>query len=175
MSSVALHCLKLSFKVMHFMSFTVYYILYNYRITYAWLYNTWYTSVSVHSHATTAWKEGLKPQSTYICRVQSSVWRLPKYWPPTPFPSSECVLPTHQRQGGIHYTLAGRWGVNILEDAGHWIGLLQFNPSTPQTYVVMCAFGFIYILLKVVYVSLWIVTSRPLWSFFRQSYFAKDD
>ncbi len=36
-------------------------------------------------------KEG--PQSTYICREQSSVWCLPKYWPPTPSPPSECVLP----------------------------------------------------------------------------------
>ncbi len=25
------------------------------------------------------------------------------------------------------YPLAGRWGVNILEDARHWIGLLQYN------------------------------------------------
>ncbi len=34
---------------------------------------------------------------------------------------------------GRGYTLAGRWGgggVNILEDARHWIGLLQYNPST---------------------------------------------
>jgi hypothetical protein len=32
-------------------------------------------------------------QSPYVCRVQSSVWRLPKYWPPTPSRPSECVLP----------------------------------------------------------------------------------
>ncbi len=34
---------------------------------------------------------------------------------------------------GGGYTLAGRWGVggvNILEDARHWIGLLQYNLST---------------------------------------------
>ncbi len=42
-------------------------------------------------------------------RVQSSVWRLPNYWPPTPSPPSECVLPSHQRRWG-RYTLAGRWG-----------------------------------------------------------------
>ncbi len=51
--------------------------------------------------------------------------------PPTPSPPSECVLPPHLRRG---YTLAGRWGggggVNISEDARHWIGLLQYNPST---------------------------------------------
>jgi hypothetical protein len=35
-----------------------------------------------------------------ICRVQSSGWRLPKYWPPTPSPPSECVLPSIQRRGG---------------------------------------------------------------------------
>ncbi len=34
-----------------------------------------------------------------------------------------------------HPTLAGRWGggdwgVNISEDARHWIGFLQYNPST---------------------------------------------
>ncbi len=40
-----------------------------------------------------------RPQSTYICRVQSSVWRLLKYCPPTPSPPSECVLPPHQRRG----------------------------------------------------------------------------
>ncbi len=72
-------------------------------------------------------------QSTYICRVQSSVWRLPKYWPPTPSPPSVWVLPLHQRRG-VHTRRAVRgWGgggVNILEDARHWIGLLQYNPST---------------------------------------------
>ncbi len=48
---------------------------------------------------------------------------------PTPFPS-ECVLPLHQRRG-VHTRRAVRgWGVNILEDARHWIGLLQYNPST---------------------------------------------
>jgi hypothetical protein len=44
---------------------------------------------------------------TYICRVQSNVWRLQKYWPPTPSPPSECP-PT--RTKGEGYTLAGRWG-----------------------------------------------------------------
>ncbi len=49
--------------------------------------------------------------------------------PPSPSPPSECVLTPHQRRG---YTLAGRWrggGVNISEDARHWIGLLHYNPS----------------------------------------------
>ncbi len=38
----------------------------------------------------------VRPQSTYICRVQSSVWRLPKYW--------VCSPPGDQRRG------VGRWG-----------------------------------------------------------------
>ncbi len=71
------------------------------------------------------------PQSTYIhvYRVQSSVWRLPNYWPPTPSPPSECVFPPHQRRGGTHSPGGEGWGVNISEDARHWIGLLQYNPS----------------------------------------------
>ncbi len=35
----------------------------------------------------------------YIYRVQSSVWRLPNYWPPTPSPPNQSVL-----------TRTGRWG-----------------------------------------------------------------
>ncbi len=75
----------------------------------------------------------VKARSTYIYRVQSSVWRLPNYWPSTPSPPSECVLPPRQRRGV--YTLARGWGgggVNILQDARHWIGLLQYNPSTSK-------------------------------------------
>ncbi len=53
--------------------------------------------------------------------------------PPTPSPPSECVLPPAPRRWVGRYTLAGRWGgggVNISEDARHWIGLLHYNPST---------------------------------------------
>ncbi len=33
--------------------------------------------------------------------------------------------------GGVHTRRAVKgWGVNILEDAKYWIGLLQYNPST---------------------------------------------
>ncbi len=75
----------------------------------------------------------LESQSTYIYRVQSSVWRLPNYWPPTPSPPSECVLPCTKggERGVVHTRQAVRgWGVNSSEDARHWIGLLQYNPST---------------------------------------------
>ncbi len=46
-------------------------------------------------------------QSTYMYRVQSSVWCLPNYWFPIPSPPIECVLPPHQRRG---YKLARGWG-----------------------------------------------------------------
>ncbi len=43
------------------------------------------------------------------------------------------VFPPHQRRG-IHTRRAVRgWGVNISEDARHWIGLLQYNPCTYKT------------------------------------------
>jgi hypothetical protein len=38
-------------------------------------------------------------------------------------------------EGGVHTRRAVReWGVNILEDARHWIGLLQYNLSTVSGY-----------------------------------------
>ncbi len=73
---------------------------------------------------------GLPSQSTFICRVQSCVWRLPQYWPPSPL----WVLPPHQRRGDTHSPGGeGDGGVNILEDARHRIGLLQYNLSTSST------------------------------------------
>jgi hypothetical protein len=55
-------------------------------------------------------------QSTEQCLASSKILT------PTPSPPSECVLP---RTKGGGYTLAGvrGWGVHILEDARHWIGL----------------------------------------------------
>ncbi len=67
-------------------------------------------------------------QSTYICRVQSSVWPLSPP-PPTPF-STHRVCPP----GGTHSLGGEGVVVNILEDARHWIGLLQYNPSTDALY-----------------------------------------
>jgi hypothetical protein len=79
-----------------------------------------------------------EPQSTYIYKEQSSVRRLPNYWPPTHSPPSELLsFPPHQRRG-VHTCRRRRavrgWGVNILEDARDWIGLLQYNPSTHWTF-----------------------------------------
>ncbi len=50
----------------------------------------------------------LVPQSTYICRVQSCVWRLPQYWPPNPLSTQRVCPPPSPKAGGTH-TLAGRW------------------------------------------------------------------
>jgi len=54
-------------------------------------------------------------------RGQSYVWRLPKYWPPTPL-SARRVCPGRR----------GRWGVNILEDERHRIASYSYNLSTGQ-------------------------------------------
>jgi hypothetical protein len=57
--------------------------------------------------------------------------------PPPPQPAS--VSSPRTKDVGIHTRRAVRWcGVNISEDARHWIGLLQYNPSTlsPLTIVL---------------------------------------
>jgi hypothetical protein len=52
--------------------------------------------------------------------------------PPPLHPASVSSLRT--KGGGEHTRRAVRgWGVNSLEDARHWIGLLQYNPSTIKT------------------------------------------
>jgi hypothetical protein len=51
--------------------------------------------------------------------------------PPPLHPASLFSRRTKDKGRGVHTRRAMRgWGVNILEDAGHWIGLLQYNPST---------------------------------------------
>ncbi len=79
--------------------------------------------------------EAFNSCSFYSGRVQSCVWRLPKYWFPTPLSIQRVCPPPRTKGGGYSYTLAGwrgGWGVNTLEDARHWIGLLQYNLSTPR-------------------------------------------
>jgi hypothetical protein len=62
---------------------------------------------------------------TYIeHRAVSSVFRTID--PPPPLPLASVSSP--RTKGGGGYTFG--WGVNISEDARHWIGLLQYNPST---------------------------------------------
>jgi hypothetical protein len=73
-------------------------------------------------------------QSTYIYRVQSSVWRLPNIDPPPPLHPASVSSPRTKGGGeggyGTHSPGGEGVGVNISEDARHWIGLLQYNPST---------------------------------------------
>ncbi len=54
--------------------------------------------------------------------------------PPTPLSTQRVCPPPTPKAGG--YTLAWQWGrgVNILEDARHWIGLLQYNLSTIKSF-----------------------------------------
>jgi hypothetical protein len=62
-------------------------------------------------------KDDLAPQSTFLCRVQRCVWLASsKILFPPPLSSRRAVR-----------------GVNILEDARHRKGLLQYNLSTPGT------------------------------------------
>ncbi len=74
-----------------------------------------YTPLSVHHTL----------QSTYIYRVQSSVWRLQNYCidPPPPL-HPENVSSPRTKGGGVHTRRAVRGrGINISEDARRWIGL----------------------------------------------------
>ncbi len=75
----------------------------------------------------------LVPQSTYIRRVQSCAWRLPKYWPPAPLSTQRVCPPPAPKEGG--YTLAGRrevWGSIFWKTPA--IGLASYNNlSTPCT------------------------------------------
>jgi hypothetical protein len=67
---------------------------------------------------------------TYIeYRAVSGVFRTID--PPPPLHSASVSSPCTKGGGYIHTRRAVRgWGVNISEDARHWIGLLQYNPST---------------------------------------------
>ncbi len=80
-------------------------------------------------------------QSTYKCRVQSCVWLASSkiLTPHTPLHLASVSSP-RTKSGGVH-TLAGRWGVSILEDARHWIVLLQYNLSTGLLHrFIVCVF-----------------------------------
>jgi hypothetical protein len=80
---------------------------------------------------------GCIPQSTYIYRIQSSVWRLPNYWPPPPLHPASMSFPLTKGGGGGGGALHTRREVrarDISEDARHWIVLLQCKPSTMYTY-----------------------------------------
>jgi hypothetical protein len=69
---------------------------------------------------------------TYIeYRAVSGVFQTIDPHPPLPLAS---VSSPRTKGGPVHTRRAVRgWGVNISEDARHWIGLLQYNPSTGPT------------------------------------------
>jgi hypothetical protein len=51
--------------------------------------------------------------------------------------------------GGTHSPGSeGGRGVNILEDARHWIGLLQYNPSMNKRFVHSFIFNAIYVVIS---------------------------
>ncbi len=52
--------------------------------------------------------------------------------PPDLHPASVSSLPAPKAGGGggSHTPGGEGWGANISEDARHWIGLVQYNPST---------------------------------------------
>ncbi len=50
---------------------------------------------------------------------------------PHPLSTQRVCLPPAPKAGGVHTCQGVKgWGVNSSEDARHWIGLLQYNPST---------------------------------------------
>ncbi len=94
-----------------------------------------YSTASVNNrscHGSCFDPSDIMPQSTYIYRAQSSVWRLPNYWPPTTLhPASvSSPPPLEPKAEGTHSQGGEGVGVNISEDARHWIDLLQYNLST---------------------------------------------
>jgi hypothetical protein len=65
---------------------------------------------------------------TYIeYRAVSGVFRTTLL---TPLSSQRVCPPPAPKAGGSHSQGGEGGGVNISEDARHWIGLLQYNPST---------------------------------------------
>ncbi len=76
--------------------------------------------------------DGFLPQSTYICRVQSCVWRLPKYWPPTPL-STQRVCPLPAPKAGGHSPGGGGsifWKTTDIGLASYSIISLRFLRSS---------------------------------------------
>jgi hypothetical protein len=49
--------------------------------------------------------------------------------PPPPLHPASVSFPRTKVAGGTHSPGGEGLGVNISEDAHHWIGLLQYNPS----------------------------------------------
>jgi hypothetical protein len=71
----------------------------------------------------------VQTQSTYIFRVQSSVWRLPNYWSPTPLSNQRVCSPPAPKAGGEH---TRRAVVNISEDARYGLASYSIIPLRVQ-------------------------------------------
>jgi hypothetical protein len=57
---------------------------------------------------------------------------------PPPLSTQRVCLPHAPKagRGGTHSPGRKGWGVNILEDARYWIGLLQYNSSTTEALLI---------------------------------------
>jgi hypothetical protein len=71
------------------------------------------------------------PQSTHICRVQSCVWRLSKYLPPTALSTQRVCPPPAPKAGGTHSPGGGGsifWKTPDIRLASYSIISLRFTP-----------------------------------------------
>jgi hypothetical protein len=76
---------------------------------------------------------------TYIeYRAVSGVFRT-TVLTPHPLSAQRVCTPPHQRRGGTNSPGGEGVVVNSSEDARHWIGLLQYNPSTVLSFYAVPA------------------------------------
>ncbi len=82
------------------------------------------------------WASGVRYTYKVLAYVEyRAVSRVFQNIDPLPPSLPASVSSPRTKGGGIHTRRAVRgWGVNILEDAGHWIGLLLYNLSTVVPY-----------------------------------------
>jgi hypothetical protein len=106
----------------------------------------------------------------YLCRVQSYVWRLPKYWPPIPLSTQRVCPPPAPKAGGTHSPGGeGRggsifWKTPDMGLASYSIISLRFSPSLPLSlkfhlnFLISRLVFSLYVagtLLQLVYASIW--------------------
>ncbi len=108
---------------------------------------------------------GAGPQRTYTYRVQSSVWRLPNYWPPTPSPPSECVLPPVPKPVGTH------------SPGGEGVGgsIFQKTPDIGLSSYSIIPLRFLSVLIIVRYCGEWLaIYERPFCVLFGDKYISHE-
>ncbi len=91
-------------------------------------------------------------QSTYLCRVQSMSGVFQKI-DSHPLSTQRVCPPPAPMAGGTHSPGGEGVGGQYLEYARHWIGLLQYNPSTVSSVEMMGRTGQISHLDKQVFAS----------------------